>query len=130
MILVIFGKQRKIEEDEKLINYLFKLKSIKSANITSLKEPIPKDFEEISIELKRSTASVYVRWNQIVIPYLKPHMKQLVSSTNFKKDVLRLIEEIHVKTTTLKGYTKTDDTFIIQQVEKYGYEQETFVKII
>jgi len=117
------------EEDEKLVNYIFKLKSIKSANITSLKDTPQKDFEEIAIEFKRSTTSVYHHWLNFVIPCLQPHMKQLASSTNLKKDVLRLIEEIHVKTTTLKGYSEADDKFIIQQVEKYGYEQETFVKI-
>merc|ERR1711962_852933 len=65
----------------------------------------------------------------VVIPCLKPHMKQLASSTDIKGDVLRLIEEGYVKTTTLKGYSEADDKFIIKQVEKYGYEQETFVKI-
>merc|ERR1719414_668737 len=34
-----------------------------------------------------------------------------------------------VKTTTLKGYSEADDNYIIQQVKKHGYEQETFVKI-
>jgi len=117
------------EEDEKLVNYIFKLKSIKSANSSSLKDTIKKDFEEIAIEFKRSTPSVYDHWHRVVIPCLKPHMKQLVSSTDLKKDVLRLIKEGHVKTTTLEGYSEADDKYIIQQVEKYGYEQETFVKI-
>ena len=117
------------EEDKKLVNYIFKLKSIKSANITSLKDTSQKDFEEISKEFKRSTQSVYLHWLQFVIPCLKPHMKQLASSTNLKKDVLKLIEEGHVKTTTLKGYSEADDKYIIQQVKKYGYEQKTFVEI-
>merc|ERR1712223_2362333 len=117
------------EEDEKLVNYIFKLKSIKSANVNSLKDTLPKDFEEIAIEFKRSTGSVYGHWIQFVVPCLKPHMKQLASSTNLKKDVLRLIEEGYVKTTTVKGYSEADKKFIIQQVKKYGYKQETFVKI-
>jgi len=117
------------EEDEKLVNYVFKLKSIKSANISSIKNTIPKFFEEIAIEFKRSTGSVYGHWCKYVIPCLKPHMKQLASSTNLKKDVLRLIEDGYVKTTTLKGYSEADNKFIVQQVQKYGYEQKTFVKI-
>jgi len=117
------------EEDEKLLNYIFKLKSIKSANIASIKDATRKDFEEIAKEFKRSTNSVYYHWIEFVIPCLKPHMKQLASSTNLKKDVLTLIEEGHVKTTTLKGYSEADDKYIIQQVKKYGYERETFVKI-
>jgi len=117
------------EEDKKLINYIFKLKSIKSENITSLKITAQKDFEEIAIEFKRSTGSVNRHWLQFVIPCLQPHMKQLASSTNLKEDVLRLIEEGHIKTTTLRGYSEADDKFIIQQVEKYGYEQKTFVKV-
>ena len=40
------------EEDEKIVNYVFKLKSIKSANISSLKDTIPKDFEKIAIKCK------------------------------------------------------------------------------
>jgi len=118
-----------IEEDKKLVNYIFKLKSIKSANVNSLKHATLKDFEEIAIEFKRSTGSVHAHWHLVVIPCLKPHMKQLASTTDLKKDVLRLIEEGHVKTTTLKGYSEADNKYIIKQVEKYGYEQETFVKI-
>merc|ERR1719414_2248914 len=34
-----------------------------------------------------------------------------------------------LKPTTLKGYSEADDNYIIQQVKKHGYEQETFVKI-
>ena len=117
------------EEDEELVNYIFKLKIIKSANITSLKETTLKDFEEIAKEFKRSTVSVYDHWVQFVIPCLKPHMKQLSTSTDLKKDVLRLIEEGHNKTTTLKGYSEADNKYIIQQVKKYGYERKTFVKI-
>ena len=56
-------------------------------------------------------------------------MKQLGSSTNLKEDVLRLIEEGYVKATNLRGYSEADDKFIIQQVNKYGYEKETFVRI-
>ena len=56
-------------------------------------------------------------------------MKQLASSTDLKKDVLRLIEEGHVKTTTLKGYSEADDKYINLQVKKFGYERKTFVKI-
>merc|ERR1712223_2229354 len=122
-------REWEFEEDEKLVNYIFKLKSIKSANISSLKDTTLKDFEEIAIEFKRSTGSVYGHWIQFVIPCLKHHMKQLASSTNLKKDVLRLIEEGYVKTTTLKGYSEADEKFIILQVKKYGYEPETFVKI-
>jgi len=117
------------EEDKKLVNYIFKRKSIKSANISSVKDTTQKDFEEIAIEFKRSTGSVYRHWIQFVIPCLKPHMKDLASSTNLKRNVLRLIEEGYVKTTNLRGYSEADDKFIIQQVEKYGYEQATFVKI-
>jgi len=117
------------EEDEKLVNYIFKLKSIKSANISSIKRTIPKDFEEIAKEFERSTGSVYEHWRGNVIPCLNPHMKQLASSTDLKKDVLGLIEEGNVKITTLKGYSKADDNFIIKQVKKYGYERGTFVKI-
>ena len=117
------------KEDEKLVNYIFKLKRIKAANISSLKDTIPKDFEKIAIEFKRSTGSVYGHWIQFVIPYVKPHMKQLTSSTDLKQDVLRLIEKGHVKTTTRRGYSEADDNYIIRQVKKYGYEQETFVKI-
>merc|ERR1712156_624555 len=122
-------REWEIEENKKLVNYVFKLKSIKSANITSLKNPSLKDFEEIAKEFKRSTQSVYNHWIQFVIPCLKPHMKQLASSTDLKKDVLRLIEEGHVKTTALRGYSEADNKFIIQQVKKFGYEQGTFVKI-
>ena len=118
-----------IEEDEKLLNYVIKLKSIISTDITSLQHTTQKDFEEIAKEFKRSTQSVYDHWHRVVIPCLKPHLKQLASSTNLREDVLRLIEEGHVKTTTLKGYSEADDNYIIQQVKKYGYEQETFVKI-
>ena len=117
------------EEDEKLVNYIFKLKSIKSANVNSLKHATLKDFEKIAIEFKRSTQSVYVHWHLVVIPCLKPHMKQLTSSADLKNDVLRLIEEGYAKTTTLPGYSEADDKFIIKQVNKYGYKQETFVKI-
>merc|ERR1712223_841692 len=101
-------REWEFEEDEKLVNYIFKLKSIKSANVNSLKDTLPKDFEEIAIEFKRSTSSVYFHWIQFVIPCLKPHLKQLASSI-FKKDFLRLIEEGYVKTTTLKGYSDADD---------------------
>ena len=118
-----------IEEDEKLVNYIFKLKNIKSTNITSLKDATPKDFEEIAKELKRSTSSVKNHWRNCVIPCLKPQMKHLASSTNLKKDVLRLIEEGYIKTIILKGYSKADDNFIIQQVKKHGYERKTFAKI-
>jgi len=118
-----------LEEDEKLVNYIFKLKSIKSANISSLKDITPKDFEKIAIEFKRSTQSVYHHWFDFVIPCLKPHKKELASSTNLKKDVLRLIEEGYVKTTILPGYSEADNKFIIQQVKKFGYERGTFVKI-
>ena len=45
-------------EDEKLVIYMFKLKNIKPANISSIKDTIPKDFEEIAKEFKRSTGSV------------------------------------------------------------------------
>jgi len=117
------------EEDEKLVNYVFKLKSIKSANISSLKDTTRKDFEEIAKEFERSTESVYKHWCNFVISCLKPHMKQLASSTNLKKDVLKLVEEGHVKTTILPGYSEADDNFIIQQLKKYGYERETFIKI-
>ena len=116
-------------EDEKLVNYVFKLKSIKSANISSIKDTTLKDFVDIAKELKRSPTSVNAHWRNYVIPCLKPHMKQLVSSTNFKKDILKLIEDGYIKTTTLRGYSKADDKFIIRQVKKYGYEHETFVKI-
>merc|ERR1712223_1145081 len=122
-------REWEFEEDEKLVNYIFKLKSIKSANVNSLKDTLPKDFEEIAIEFKRSTGSVYGHWIQFVIPCLNHHMKQLSSSTNLKKDVLRLIEDGYVKTTTLKGYSEVDEKFIILQVKKHGYELETFVKI-
>ena len=122
-------REWEFEEDEKLVNYIFKLKSIKSANISSLKDTTLKDFEEMAKELKRSTQSVYFYWLQFVIPCLKPHMKQLASSTDLKKDVLRLIGEGHDKTTTLKGYSEADNKFIIQQVKKFGYELGTFVKI-
>ena len=88
-------------EDEKLVNYVFKLKSIKSANIPSIEDTILKDFVDIAKELKRSTNSVYAHWRDSVIPCLKPHMKQLASSINFKKDVLKLIEDGYIKTTTL-----------------------------
>merc|ERR1711994_201777 len=77
----------------------------------------------------RSTRSVYEHWTKFVIPCLKPHMKQLASSTNLEKDVLRLIEEGYVKTTILKGYSEVDNKFIIQQVKKFGYERGSFVKI-
>ena len=117
------------EEDEKLVNFFFKLKNIKSANISSLKISSRRDFEEIAKELKRSTSSVYDHWHKFVIPCLKPHLKQLASSNNFKKDILRHIEEGYVKTVTLKGYSEADDKFIIQQIQKYGYEPGTFVKI-
>ena len=117
------------EEDKKLVNYIFKLKSIKSANISSIKDTIPKDFEKIAIEFKRSTGSVHAHWHVVVIPCLKPHMKELGLSTNLKKNVLRLIEKGHVKTTILRGYSEADDIFIIKQVKKHGYEQGTFVKI-
>merc|ERR1719188_251447 len=73
--------------------------------------------------------SVYDHWHRVVIPCLKPHMKQLASSNNLKKEVLRLIEEGYVKTIILPGYSEADDKYIIQQVKKYGYEQKTFVKI-
>ena len=122
-------REWEFEEDTKLVNYIFKLKSIKSANVNSLKDTSPKDFEEIAIEFKRSSKSVYDHWIQFVIPCLKPHMKQLTSSTNLKKDVLRLIEESHDKTTTLKGYSEADDKYINLQVKKFGYERKTFVKI-
>ena len=120
------------EEDETLVNYIFKLKNIKSANDIShisYKDTAQKGFIEISKTFMRSTGSVHSRWNLVVIPYLKPHKQQLASSTNLKKDVLRLIEESYVKTTTLKGYSEADDKYIIQQVKKYGYKQETFVRI-
>ena len=68
-------------------------------------------------------------WIRFVIPCLKSHMKDLASSTDLKKDVLTLIEEGHVKTSTLKGYSEADDKYIIKQVKKYGYKQETFVRI-
>ena len=42
------------EEDEKLVNYVFKLKSIKSANISSFKNASLKDFEEIAKEFKKA----------------------------------------------------------------------------
>ena len=42
---------------------------------------------------------------------------------------MRLIEEGLVKTFTFKGYSEADDKFIIQQIQKYGYEPGTFVKI-
>ena len=117
------------EEDKKLVNYVFKLKSIKSANISSLKDTTRKDFEKIAKEFERSTESVYQHWRDFVISCLKPHMKQLASSTNLKKDVLKLIEEGYIKTTILPGYSEADDNFIIQQVKKHGYERGTFVKI-
>ena len=86
-------REWKFEEDEKLVNYVFKLKSIKSTSITSIKDTTLKDFEDFAKEFKRSTKSVYLHWLEFVIPCLKPHMKHLASTTDFKKDVLRLIEE-------------------------------------
>ena len=117
------------EDDEKLVNYIFKLENIKSANISSLKISSRRDFEEIAKELKRSTSAVYDHWNKFVIPCLKPHIKQLASSNNLKKDILRHLEKGYVKTVTLKGYSEADDKFIIQQIQKYEYEPGTFVKI-
>ena len=76
------------EEDETLVNYVFKLKNIKSANDIShisYKDTAQKGFIEIAKKFMRSTGSVHSHWNLVVIPYLKPHKKQLALSNNLKR---------------------------------------------
>ena len=115
------------EEDEKLVNRLFKLKKINPNNISLLLDVKISDFKEIVPDLKRSTNSVYGHWKEQIVPLLEPHLDDLKTSKSLREDVAKIIESRHEKSTTLRGYSENDKKFIIKQVQLKGDVPKTWV---
>ena len=119
----------KYEEDEKLVNSVLKQNKLDPSNISLLMDIKESKFRTISPDLERSSSSLYMRWRREIVPCLEPHLEELVSSKNLIQDILKLIEAIHEKTITVKGYTDEDKKFIIKQVELKGDFPETWIFI-
>ena len=117
------------DEDKKLIKSVLKQLKIDSRDISLLTDIKESEFRTISPYLERSSNSLYMRWRRDIVPCLEPHLDELASSRSLIKDILKLIEPVHEKTTTIKGYTEEDKKFIIEQVALKGDFPETWVFI-
>ena len=116
-------------EDEKLVNSVLQQNRLEPSNISLLMDIKESEFKNISPDLERSSSSLYMRWRRDIVPCLEPHLEDLSSSKNLMKDILKLIEVIHERSITVKGYTEEDKKFIIKQVELKGDIPETWVFI-
>ena len=83
--------------DEKLIEFVVKLKQIKTKDVISLEDVKPSDLTNIASEMKRSSSSCYNRWMSKIVPTLKTHMKNLPMTSEWKKDILHYIVKNKVK---------------------------------
>ena len=80
-----------------LVQYILKQKQIKTHDIAALESIIPRDLSECGQTLKRSTTCCYMRWNQVVLPALKTHIKGLPSNCDWKLDLMAYLVKHKVK---------------------------------
>merc|ERR1712223_974171 len=69
-------KYWELDEDQKLIDYIIKLKNIKDDGCDQLEQVKLNDFIDIGKELKRSSQSCYSRWMIQIVPTLKTCIMQ------------------------------------------------------
>ena len=74
------------EDDEELVNYLFKVRKINTNNICLLLDVRISDFKEIAPQLKRSTGTVKEHWREQIVPLLEPHLDDLKTSKSLRED--------------------------------------------
>ena len=116
-------------DEKKLVDYIFKLKKIKTNNLQSLIDIKSTEFKGIAPDLERSAMYLYNHWKKLIAPCLELQMEDLATSKTLKKDVLKIVERKHEKTIALKGYSDEDKKFIIKQVELKGDVHKTWIFI-
>merc|ERR1712223_1935887 len=104
-------KYWELNEDQKLIDYIIKLKNIKDNSCDQLEQVKLNDFIDIGKELKRSSSSCYARWMTQIVPTLKTCIMQLPMTLDWKKDLLHHIVENKVKTKK-----ELDIEFILKEI--------------
>merc|ERR1712223_621593 len=104
-------KYWELNEDQKLIDHIIKLKSIKDNRCDQLEQVKLNDFIDIGIELKRSSHSCYTRWMKQIVPTLKTHIMQLTMTNDWKKDLLH-----HIVKNKIKSKKELDIEFILKEI--------------
>jgi len=87
----------KLLDDEKLIDFIIKLKQINAKDVSSLEDVKPSDLTDFASEMKRSSESCYGRWMRSIVPTIKTHLKNLPMTSEWKKDILHHIVKNKIK---------------------------------
>ena len=100
-----------LDEDQKLIDHIIKLKDIKGNSCDPLEQVKQNDFIDIGKELKRSSNSCCNRWMKQIVPTLKTCILKLPMTLDWKKDLLH-----HIVKNKIKSKKELDIDFILKEI--------------
>merc|ERR1712218_320817 len=88
-----------IEEDEVLLNVLFKVTNRDINNLDIMMSLKKGDFSEVSKELGRGTKACYLHWNHQLLPILKTDILKLPQGEEWRQTFLEYIVKNEIKST-------------------------------
>ena len=85
------SKGWELDDDEQLINFVIKLKEMKTKDVSQLETVKPSELIDIASKLKKRSSSCYIRWMCNIVPTIKSYLKKLPMTVDWKKDILNYI---------------------------------------
>ena len=90
-------KAWKLEEDEKILCHIIKLKKIKANDIDALEKITSNDFSDLAQTLNRTNSSCYTHWMHAILPALKSHILRIPLDSAWKLKFMSYIVKNKIK---------------------------------